>query len=418
MGLQPSDDLPEFPKLRAVDPQWVEHEGQSYLFLRDPLGLADSYVLVPQTLAPLLALCDGSRDLAALGPAYALRVGFKLPDHRIRDIVAQLDEALLLENGAYVSAVDRALVEYRSLPSRPPSHAGAVYPGDVDELTSTLAEYCAKAPVENGAEPLRGSLVGMVCPHIDYARGHLTYAELWQRAEPYLDEVELAIILGTDHSGGPGMLTPTRQSYATPHGVLPTDIEIVDGLAGLLGGDRAFAEELHHTKEHSIELAAVWFHHFLKGRQCPIVPVLCGSFHHYIVGQGSPSDDERIGGALDYLKGAMSGKKVLVIAAADLAHVGPAFGDELPLDPIARAKLAADDGDSVKDILRCDAESFLERSREEGDARRICGLSPIYLMLKLLEDAGGESLGYDQCPADAENGSVVSIVGALLYDRK
>jgi hypothetical protein len=148
------------------------------------------------------------------------------------------------------------------------------------------------------------------------------------------------------------------------------------------------------------------------------VPVLCGSFHHYIAGRGSPSDDERVSAALDYLREAMSGKKVLVIAAGDLAHMGPAFGDELPLDPIARAKLAADDGESVKDILRCDAESFLERSRGERDARRICGLPPIYLMLKLLEDATGESLGYDQCPADAENGSVVSIVGALLYDQK
>ena len=357
------------------------------------------------------------RILKYTASAYSLRVGFKLPDDRIRDIVAQLDETLLLENGAYVSAVDRALVEYRNLPSRPPSHADAVYPSEVDELTSTFEEYCAKAPVDNGAEPQHSSLVGMVCPHIDYARGHLTYAELWQRAEPYLDEVELAIILGTDHSGGPGMLTPTRQSYATPHGLLPTDVEIVDGLAKRIGNERAFAEELHHTKEHSIELAAVWFHHFLKGRQCPIVPVLCGSFHHYIVGQGSPSDDERIGAAIDYLKEAMSGRKVLVIAAADLAHMGPAFGDELPLDPIARAKLAADDGESVKDILSCDAESFLERSRGEGDARRICGLSPIYLMLKLLEDAKGESLGYDQCPADTENGSVVSIVGALLYDQ-
>ena len=299
MGLEPSNNLPDFPKLRAVEPQWVEHEGQSYLYLRDPMGLADSYVLVPQTLAPLLALCDGSRDIAALGPAFSLRVGFKLPDDRIRDIVAQLDEALLLENGSFVSAADRALAQYRNSPSRPLSQAGTVYPSDVDELTSTFADYCAKAPVENRVEPSQGSLVGMVCPHIDYARGYLTYAELWQRAEPYLDEVELAIILGTDHSGGPGTLTPTRQSYATPHGVLPTDVDIVDGLAGLIGDETAFAEEIHHIKEHSIELAAVWFHHFLKGRQCPIVPVLCGSFHHYIAGQGSPSDDERMGAALD-----------------------------------------------------------------------------------------------------------------------
>ena len=59
-------------------------------------------------------------------------------------------------------------------------------------------------------------------PHIDYERGWQTYAQLWRRCSGALDDVELAIILGTDHKGGPGALTLTRQSYASPLGTLPT----------------------------------------------------------------------------------------------------------------------------------------------------------------------------------------------------
>ena len=37
-------------------------------------------------------------------------------------------------------------------------------------------------------------------------------------------------------------------------------------------------------------------------------------------------------------------------------------------------------------------------------------------MLRLLGPMEGESMGYDQCPADVDGGSLVSIVGALLYE--
>ena len=102
-----------------------------------------------------------------------------------------------------------------------------------------------------------------------------------------------------------------------------------------------------------------------------------------------------------------------------MAHLGPAFGDATPLDAIARAKLAAEDSASMEDICDGDAAAFFERSRAESDSRRICGISPIYLMLEMLSGKGlrGESMGYDQCPADAQGGSVVSIAGALLYEE-
>lgn len=410
--------VPTHPKLRLLEPQLVDYQGQRMIYLHDSLGIARDGALIPQPLAPLLSLCDGTRDVSGLRSGLLMRTGQTLPEHVIEQILEQLDDALLLENGAYQDAAAEVVRRYREARHRPPSHAGPVYPGDSAGLSRAIAAYCEETPMEERTDAPAGALVGMLCPHIDYARGHKTYAELWQRAKPSLDEIELVIILGTDHSGGLGMITPTRQSYFTPHGVLPTDTEVVDGLADVMGRRRAYTEEIHHINEHSIELASVWLHHFLDGRACPVVPILCGSFHNFIAGGGSPLEDENIFNVVQFLREATEDRNTLIIAAGDLAHIGPAFGDSAPLDTIARAKLSAEDSASMGDIRNGNAAGFLERSRAESDSRRICGISPIYLMLECLKgkEILGESMGYDQCPADAQGGSVVSIAGALLYE--
>lgn len=400
-----------------LEPQLVDYQGQRMIYLHDELGIAAEGALIPQQLAPLLSLFDGTRDIASLRSGLLMRTGVTLPESAISNIIAQLDKALMLENGAFQQAAERFMRSYRRAKHRQASHADAVYPSNRLKLAETIDAYCANMPLPTGDAVPSGSLVGMVCPHIDYARGNKTYAELWQRAKPSLDEVELVVIFGTDHSGGLGALTPTRQSYATPYGILPTDTEIVDGVAEAIGAEKAFREEIHHIREHSIELASVWLHHFLDGQSLSIVPILCGSFHHFTSGRGNPSEDDDIKSVLQYLREATDGRKTLVIAAGDLAHMGPAFGDARPLDAVARAKLTADDRASIADICNGDAEAFMERSRNESDSRRICGISPIYLALQYLNGRvqHGESIGYDQCPADQQGGSVVSIVGALLY---
>ena len=411
--------VPTHPKLRLLEPQLVDYQGQRMIYLHDSLGIARDGALIPQPLAPLLSLCDGTRDVSGLRSGLLVRTGNTLPEEVIAQIIEQLDDALLLENGAYQDAAAEVVRRYRQARHRPPSHAGPVYPGDAAGLRSAMGGYCAETPVQENSHAQSDALVGMLCPHIDYARGNRTYAELWQRAKPSLDDVELVIIFGTDHSGGLGMITPTRQSYHTPYGTLPTDTDIVDGLADVLGEKRAYQEEIHHINEHSIELASVWLHHFLDGRACSVVPILCGSFHHFVAGNGHPSEDMKLNSALDYLRYATTARNTLVIAAGDLAHLGPAFGSDTPLDTIARAKLAAADSESMTDICSGDGAAFFERSRAESDSRRICGISPIYLMLEYLNGRSlrGESMGYDQCPADPQGGSVVSIAGALLYDE-
>ena len=187
----------------------------------------------------------------------------------------------------------------------------------------------------------------------------------------------------------------------------------------------AFGEELHHRREHSIELAAAWLHWGLRrcGRQGdplpPLVPVLCGSFHPYVQeGCPLPEGDPVLAGALDALARAVGGRKALVVSAADLAHVGPAFGDRAPLDGAAREALARSDADLLGPALSGSAAGFLEALRAGCDRTRVCGLPPTYWTLRLLERLKGGPLpgrltGYQQCPAGEAFGSVVSIAGIL-----
>ena len=345
-----------------MDSQLIEHQGQKYLHLRDPLGLSDKTVLVPHQIAPLLALCDGTRDIQALKTGMAMRTGVNLTESQISELLTGMESVYAFENGSFQQASANALRAYREATHREPSHADLVYPKNPEDLRVTLDDYVTRArgeeetlmeqpivqePSPTPSRPSATRLTGIVSPHIDYERGWQTYAQLWEGCGSELEEIDLAIIIGTDHSGRPGSITPTRQNYATPYGILPTAFEIVDGLADTIGVQDAYGDELHHLNEHSIELASVWFHHFIGGRDCPIVPVLCGSYQHFISGVADAAEDETIEAATEYLRSVAAERRTLVIAAADLAHVGPAFGDPGAIAAAARANVAAQDAQSI-----------------------------------------------------------------------
>ena len=169
---------------------------------------------------------------------------------------------MLLEGPRFEEAIQRALDEYRNAPFRTPALAGASYPDQPAELENTLDCYLAQAPQDNHVNE-NGKIVGLLSPHIDYHRGNRVYAQTWGRISDAVRDCELVIVLGTDHSGGSGSITLTRQSYATPWGALPTHSELVDELIRHLGEPDSLCEELHHVKEHSIELALVWLHYLL-----------------------------------------------------------------------------------------------------------------------------------------------------------
>ena len=398
-----------YPKLRALDARPISHNGQPSILLRDPLQLSERTIVIPQALSAALVLFDGTRSADAVSASLAVRLGLRVPPGTLDRLLTALDDALLLDNARFAQAHEAALSAYRQAPHRPMSSAGESYPADADELRQALQGYLDAVP---GVIPTEQSLRGLVSPHIDYARGGLVYAAVWKRASLSVQAADLVVLLGTDHYGQGNLLTLTRQHYATPYGLLPTDQGIVDQLAEAIGPQAAFAGELHHRGEHSIELAAVWLHHMRQGQPCEVVPVLCGSFQPFIEAGGTPKEDATLSAFCQALRQATTGRRTLVVAAADLSHVGPAFGGA-PLGLVERARLQAADEELLTCMCAGDAQAFFAAIQRDGDRRNVCGLPPIALALRLLAPVSGEQVAYQRCPADERGTSWVSVCGVV-----
>lgn len=407
--------MDNYPKLRPIDMQPINQGGRSAIMLSDPLLVSDKTVLVPQQLAPLLVLCDGTRDIGALRAALAVRYGTPWTEEELERALSVLDDALFLDNQRFALAQAEALAAYHSAPYRPSPLAGHSYPEDPDALRRFLD---ASLEAVDSSQPAVAPTIGrgLISPHIDYHRGAPVYAAVWKQARDMARAADLVIIFGTDHHGREGAIIPTRQHYATPLGILPTNQEIVDTLAVALGSgsqETPWADELHHRSEHSIELAAVWLQHVRQGKPCSIVPILCGSFARYVRGEVDPAQDPTFVTLLDTLREQMAGRQTLVVAAADLSHIGPAFGGQ-PVSLTGRAQLQEHDDRIIQRICDGDAASLVASMQETRDCYNVCGFPPIYLTLRLLGDVRGTCIAYDRCPADAQDTSWVSICGVIL----
>lgn len=407
--------MPDYPRLRPLDFQPVIHLGQQMWYLRDPLQLTPYQIIVPQGLAPMLMFCDGRHTPTEIHAALCQHIGQELPFDLVAEGLAELDKACLLENENARLAQQARLAEYHAQPHRPPALADLSYPADPAALTALFRDY-GQGDRLDGWGAWRGR--GIISPHIDYQRGGPVYAKVWRRAATAVAEADLVLIFGTDHNGGAGAITLTRQAYATPYGVLPAAPKLVAALAAAIGPEAAFAEELHHRQEHSVELSAVWLHHVTEQLGLPakpMLPILCGSFHHFVQNGAHPEEDERLTAVIQTLQRETQGLKVLAIASVDFAHVGPNFGDSFVMDAGRRTALKSTDERLMAAIMHGDAADFYRQIASVQDRNRICGFSPIYLLLRYLDGvSGGHQVAYDHCPADAENHSLVSIGGLLL----
>lgn len=390
------------PRLRSLEIFPVEIDGQSLVCFRDQSGLIDGALVMQHPAAVIAMLCDGARELDDIAVEFERATGVAVSREQVAQLVDALDESLLL-HGPRVEARRLDLeAEFRAAALRSAQHAGGAYPGDPAELRASLEgwrAHVAGEPPPPTLRPVAGSPAVLVSPHIDYERGCHTYA----RAYRALDDAppDLVVVFGTDHVGVDHCFTLTRKAFATPLGEVPVEADLVDGLAARLG-PRLFADELHHRGEHSIELQAVWLRHLWGERTPPMLPVLCG-----------PVRRAEMRPFLTALRELTAARRVLVVAGADLAHVGPRFGDE----PVARAgkeEVEAADREALAAAVRGDADGFYGSIARINDRFRVCGLSPIYAALAFAGAGRGALLDYAQCPADDGFTSMVTIAALAL----
>ena len=396
------------PQLRSVESIVVPDERHGrVVVLRDTQGIATGDAVLPPALLPIVARFDGEHTTAEIAAEATAEVGSAVSVELVERLVQQLDEALFLEGPTFDAALARVRRDFEDAPLRPASHAGGAYPGEAKALDTYIAEQCVSRAAPKRR---RGRMVGLVAPHIDPWRGAVGYGHAYGTlARTLPDEVDTFLVFGTSHAPMKEPFALLRKGYDTPLGAMPVDEAAVDALAKAARFD-AYHDAMNHKREHSIEFQAAFLRHLLGKREARIIPILAG-LGDAQARKRSPRLDAKVASFFDAVKKLVDSRKdrIVVVAGADLAHVGPRFGDKA-FDAEQRAALEATDRDSLGRATARDEIAFWEHVASDLDTRRVCGLGPMYSLLEALtatSETRGELLHYEQT-VDADDGSIVS----------
>lgn len=394
---------PVRPALRRLDVHRVTHEGRTGVALADPLGLVEEQAFLPEGLLPIVARMDGTRTVAEIETELR-NTGVPLPEGFVADLVRQLDEHLLLASERFQSAMRRAMDEFLAAPARPASHAGSAgYPADPDVLRRELERMVPRPP----GEPTAPAPAGLVAPHIDLQRGREGYARAYGHLAA-CEPADLYVIFGTGHQGPAAPVTGLMLDWQTPLGIVRTDRDVVAAVHRRIG-EASPEDTFLHAHEHSIEFQVLMLTHVLAGREFAVAGFLTGALPST---GGDPLQEPWLRRILEAFGEATAGRRVCYVAGADLAHVGPFFGDEQPVSDATLARLERADRDRLAALEAGEPGAFHAAVERDGNPDRICGGSPMLLAAAL---AGGRArlLHYGQAVAP-DRSQVVTFCSMVL----
>ena len=410
------------PRLRAIEAFPVEQDGKTLIYLKDPLNFA-----APLGISPvgyfLLSHFDGQHSLVDIQEAYCKQFGTLLLSDELKDFIDTLDRHYYLQSERFHDYRDAVILEFRRLPTRMAAHVGGAYNADPAQLTNQLDDYFS---LPNGpglpSSQKRSTPRAVVAPHIDFHRGGPAYAWAYKSLAES-DGADLYILLGTSHCGGQAPYILTLKDFATPFGVVETDKDFVNRLQARCAEDY-FGDEYLHRGEHSLEFQVVFLKHIAQQRAAAtgererpfrIVPILVSSFHSMMMNQTAPEETSAIGTFLRALRdmAEKESRQVCFVAGVDLAHVGRQFGDREPITGEFLKWVETEDHSLVSRVAALDAPGFFNEIAKDQDRRRICGFSPLYSLVHLLEGVQGKQLKYGQA-FTPETGSAVTFTSMIF----
>jgi len=390
----------EYPKLRPVEAFPTEANGRKVLCLRDPTHYAEAVLFVPPEAVEILRHFDGKHSILDIQAAYVRHHGRLLFREEVEEFIATLDQHYFLEGDRFTEHQQRLEEEFRQAATRLAFLAGRSYPPDGSALGQMLEQMLQHPEGPAGTpHPVRDPIHALIAPHIDFMRGGVGYAWAYGRLDQRTD-AELFVICGTAHGGTSRPFALCAKDFETPLGPVRTDRALVEELKRRCP-DLLAVDDIAHRAEHSIEFQVILLQHLLGAtRPFRILPILCGSFHEWILAGQLPSDDPGVQSVLEALRELISAqeKPVCLVAGADLAHVGARFGDPGPITPDLLRWIEGQDRQMLEPVAAGDPEGFFRFVSREKDRRRICGLPPVYTLLHLMRGRTGQLLHYGQAP--------------------
>jgi len=408
------ETLPDPPRLRPLEIVPARSGQQDLLIISDPLGVLPNPVALRIEVLELLQLLDGTLSLHDISALIARESKDVRAAGFVRDLIAQLDRLLLLDSPRFHEAYDALRAEYHRLEVRQAVHEGGSYPAEPKEAQAFLGEHVKRAEAMKaaGSKPASRAPSALLVPHLDPRRAGPAIARGWLEL-PAEDATPLRVIVyGVGHSlfGAPYALT--RKHFETPFGRVDCDTRFVDALARRLG-DVAYAGELAHREEHSIEFQALYLKHRFPRRKVEVVPLLCGGFHALMDQGQTPRDAAPLETLIAAVRDTERelGGATLHVASVDLSHVGTRFGDPEPDERVLR-EIEAKDHEALDAARRGDADGWYQSIASHEDSTRICGWGATYMMLRCSEPPEGRLLDYE---VSRENGGSVVTVGTLAW---
>jgi len=405
----------------------MEHQGKAMLALRDMEGLTDESVALSAQGMLLASFLDGNRAMAEVQSLFAKATGTFLQPAEIMNLVNQLEKSGFLETPEIEAKRHKIFEDFLASPVRRPAHQGIGYPENNLELASVLGAFFQdpKGPGKTiPAAPVSTvSPVGLFGPHIDFLRGGPAYAWAYQ-ALAESPPPDVIVALGVAHASPNSPWVMTTKAYETPYGPMNVDLGLYESIKSHLWYDPR-DDEWVHRGEHSLEFQAVWLKYLWRDKTPPWVPILCSSFDRFCPDK-PPSTVESVEKAVAGIgemlaERARKGQKILILAGVDLAHVGPAFGDDMTMGPDVEKKVEAEDRKSLEHVLTLESDPFYLSVVEGDHWRKVCGLSALYTSLRWIKALGngslpqGKLLTYGQAPDP--RGGIVSFASGIFSKK-
>ncbi len=395
------------PALRPLDvTAYRASNNELYFSMHDLSQIAPEPVAISLPGYFVVAMLDGSHSCGEIQAAFEAEFGRPIEASEIEGVVAALDKALLLNTGRF----ERVYAEKRDVYLAADARDNRRRWPAADTLRIEIDDMLSSG---NAADA--SSLSGFVAPHLDYARGGPCYADSYTtlRASDVSD-VERFVILGTNHFGRSTSVVATGRNFLTPFGEVPTDRPFIEAIEARLG-ESIRTHEFDHESEHSIELHVHLLQAVLGDQEFEIVPVLCPdpsgpTGTRPIDGQGPDLDD-----FADALRDLLieTDRRTIVIASADLSHVGQRFGEPERTNKAFMSRVAQSDQELLEMLQQRRERDFVQAVRATENATRICSVGCLYTMLRALPDRACRLLKYHQA-IDFKNETHVTCASAVV----
>lgn len=401
-----SDPAPaDRPKLRPVE-AFPLAGGEDEFIVRDAAMLSGAQLSVSRGALMLMSLMDGTRTRGEILTELSEAAGQSIAADTLDQIITHLNEALLLE-GEFFQAFYKGLVDdYRAAGVREMPSAAQL--GIEDASGRVFDEILAGAQT-----PQPDSLPrGVIAPHLDYPRGTPCYADAYaaliNRPPP-----KRVVVLGTNHFGRSTSVVATGSDFETPLGRTKVDREFIERLERTAGPLREF--EYDHVREHSVELQVAFLQHVFGAGAFTLVPVLCPD------PCGPTGTKPMDGRGIDLADFAAALREqienddadTLLVAGADLSHIGREFGDDVDLDKPLLTQIETHDRTVLAKLIEESPAAFIDALASCGNATRVCSAGCISALATALSDASPTLLRYHQA-VTAEPDACVTCA-AVLY---